>query len=415
MQKTNASITIYSQTAHVRNVLNVTEPMKLLLPQHAELETITLLAANGRIVPFNYVPAVTRTSGALTNRTTGERVTAIVTKDNQTLEGQVLNVDGDNITLLINGTITTIRRYDQVTYSTNDDNTKPYILVDGSIGEVTLSYLLNNITWTCVGTGLYDDERSVIILRLAATITNNTENNIEGQITVVSGGVRQQRPSTNEIRPMAAMAIRAAPYSSEVLLDNLEDYREYNLGQRVLYNKNVAELGTWEIPVIKIYVHETRSGNQVNYGFRMVASDFLPAATINMYSLMNNTIGSYLGSDTIVETPKGKEVDVMIGSSTMIQCESTVSSVEREVTQDNELVNSVNTVETHLVTDTITTTVKNNTKVQPWIILKHFIGNKQFISSTQTVNKIKNGFIEWYVTIPPGQESLWTTVVETKY
>ena len=407
------SITIYSHTAHIKE-LYAAGTNEIMLPKSAELQSIMIVTVKGNILPFNYIDAA---AIALTNRHNGEQITAIVKKNNDIVTGEVLSYDSDSITILLDETAVTIRHYDKIEFTNLAGNTRPYLIVAASTQNFTVSYLLSTIGWQCIGTALYDNTRDIIVLRLAADVTNNTELDLIGELTVVSGDVQQQRRQASRTMVANNNMLMARPsMSSETTENKIQDYHKYNVGARTLYNNNILELGVWEIPALKIYVHYISSFNIVEYGFRATSSEYIPAATVNVYEIQNGSIGSYLGSDIIDIVPVNKQFDIMVGATSAVLCESTLTTVDKEIESKTGTTTTTTTeITKHNVTDTLRVNITNTTPQQLWLVIKHFIGNRKFVSSTQNVDRLKDGYLEWYVNTNPSQQGQWNCVVQTTY
>lgn len=319
-------ITIYTQSGHIvqkfhRGVKSVT------IPKSAEISSIVVIGMDGNIIPFSYVPA-TNMGIALTNRSSGEKVDVDVMKNGEHYRGKILALGSDNISIISTNKIINIRDYDQIEIGILDDSTHPQIILDKDNIPFTLSYLVSSVSWNCIGTALIDSISDVMYLRLAGKISNMTENDIAANTTLISGTIQQNRfrsSDTLRFAPRASL-MAAAPVSSErVETSMVEDYTKYEVGHRIIHEQDIVELGTWSFPVIKLYIHDTNDEDIVKFGYRIIAPGFIPSCLVNVYSIdSNKTIDSYLGSDTINESQKDNEVDIILGESTMLQCKSSL-------------------------------------------------------------------------------------------
>ena len=430
----SSKLTIYSQSGHI--IQKFPQGTKVItLPKSVEIASIVIIDSNGGIVPFSYVPEANM-GIALTDRSTGEKVEAAVIKEGEVINGKILSLGSDNVTLMTGNQITNIREYDRVIVGINEDVTRPRIVVGRDTMAFTVSYLLSSIAWTCIGTGLIDNNKNIMYLRLAGNISNNTETDINAQTILVSGEVYQYRArqaiyAQNEsYTPSALMARSAAPMSSQKAQSSmLEDYVKYEVGNRLIHNQDIAELGTWQIPIIKLYVHQTNDDNIVRFGYRFTAPGYIPSSSLNIYSIdSNKDIDAYLGSNEIEESQKTDEVDIMLGESTMLQCKSLVVisndiTVEDEDTmrkyklpmnessfngnvnfnqQTMKADNYVNERRWHIITEDLQVDITNHNDRPVSLVLKHFVSDKFLVETRcQTYKNRKNGFIEWYFDVPP--------------
>lgn len=426
-----SKLTIYSQSGHIVQKFPQ-ETKMVVLPKSVEIASIVAVDSDGVILPFSYVPETTL-GIALTDRSTGEKVQAAVLKEGETINGKILSLDGDNVMLMTGNQITNIREYDRVVVGISEDLTRPRLVLDRYSRPFTLSYLLSSIAWTCVGTALIDNVKNIMYLRLAGNITNNTESDIRAQTILVSGEVNQYRGrqytyAENQVdaTPRALIAASAPMRSQKVRSSMLEDYVKYEVGDRLVRNQDIAELGTWQIPIIKLYVHQTNDNDLVRFGYRFVAPGFIPSCSLNVYSIdSNKELEAYLGSNEIDESQKTDEVDIMLGESTILQCKSLVviSSdmiVDDESTmhkfklptngftngqEEQQIVKGGKYIDDrrwHIITEDLKVDIINHNDRPVSLVLKHFVGNKYLVETRcQTYKNRKNGFIEWYFEVPP--------------
>ena len=411
----SSKLTVYSRSGHIIQKYNK-ETKIITLPKSVEIASIIVMDSNGNIIPFSYIPE-TNLGIALIDRSTGEKVDATVVKDDKIIKGKILSLDSDNVMLMTGGEISNIREYDRVTVGVTDDYTRPRLILNKVDNDFTLSYLLSSIAWNCIGTALIDETKNRMYLRLAGNIVNNTESDISANTILVSGDVYQYR-SRQEVntesshyksRNVFAQTVPAPMSSRRVETSMLEDYLKYDVGNRIVHNKDVAELGTWTFPVIKLYVHQTNEDDIVRFGYRFTAQGFIPSCSINVYSVNNeNYLDGYLGSNEIEQSQKGNEIDIMLGESTMLQCKSEV--IIMDVEADNNSIHKFNlpideskdNKMWHITTEDLKVEITNHNNKPAALVLKHYIGNKRLVDlRCQNFKKRDNGFIEWYFQIPP--------------
>lgn len=410
---------IYSRTGqHVQSFSAGVN--QVLLPKSVELPSIVAIDADGMIVPFSYFPE-TNLMEALTNRSSGERVEAVAVKSGAALRGQILSLDADNVTLIVGNQINRIREYEQILVAVDSNLTRPRLLLESGGKPFTLSYLISNIAWTCVGTALIDTTNNTMHLRLAGNISNDTESDIQADIVLVSGSVYQyRRAQATYAEETTSRAMMAAPMAGQKApVSMAEDYTKYNVGERIVRKNDIAELGTWEIPVLKLYIHQTNERDIVRFGYRFTAPDFVPGCSVNVYSIDDNKrIDAYLGSNDIEESQKGEEIDLMLGESTKLQCESTITPVSDQIVTQEVLTQSkIDATESeraiiinppddrklHYIRENLRVEITNYNTTEVFLVVKHYIGSRRFLEAEcKPSDKREGGFLYWYFKVPPG-------------
>lgn len=401
----SSNLIIYSRSGHMVQKYNNVNT--IILPKSVDINSIFVINDQGEILSFSYIPE-TNIGINLTDRNTGEKVEITVTKDSQNITGKVISLNDHNVLLSSNNKLITIRNYDKVIVNVADDNTRPKIILDENKGgEFTISYLLSNISWKCMGTALILNDK--MFLRLTGSISNNTETDMTANLTLVSGDVYQNYRYNNDnyenVAPRAlAMTSSQKVSSKSVNTSMLEDYVKYNVGKKTIHNKDIAELGTLEIPVNKIYIHETRTKDTVNYGYRFIAPQYIPACDINVYNMMDGNVEQYnfMGTNSIDESQKDDKIDLIIGNSTMLSCKSviTTSKIPLNEQPENDSGEKWYTIKENLLVE-----IKNHNSKESILILKHYVGNKEIITTNcNQYKRTEDGFIEFTFNIPANTE-----------
>jgi hypothetical protein len=378
----------------------------ITVPKSAERSTIVVLADDGSVVDFEYRPG-TDLAQSVNNRDSGDRVQVTVVAGKTKTTGTIVRMDADTVTLVSNGELILINGYDRLSLKAPNDYLRPRLLLANDSAPVTVSYLLSSIAWFCSGTAIISN--TTMHLRLSGTINNNTETDIRATVKLVAGDVRQNRDSS-ESYPRSALASAAPQMRRETVATSLvEDYTSYDVGARTIHSEDVAELGVWDIPVHKIYVHETHSYDEVNYGYRFKATDFLPACNVNVYTGKSGPIGSYMGSGHIQESQKDDEVDLILGGSTIVQCLSELVVDDVEIT-DEKLAKKYELTlgprQWRLLTTELTTTISNTGSDPANLILRHFINDSRLVSiDCKEFKQRKNGYLEWLFQVPPERKN----------
>lgn len=407
LQPLNTKLTIYSRSAHIVQKWPK-DTTSIMLPKSTDISSIVAIDLNGKILPFSYIPP-TDLYGSLTHRNTGEKVSAAVIKNGEIIKGDIVSMDSDNIILTSNNGLINIRHYDQVSISTKYNGSRPHLNLDKTTVPLTLSYIVSDISWSCIGTALIDDKAHMLYLRFSGWIINNLESDIQAQVALVSGHVNQG----HKTRHMeSAMATFSAPMSSpQVNMGLLEDYVKYDIGQKLIRNQNMVELGTWSFSVDKLYVHNTQDANTVTFGYRFTAPDFIPMSTINVYAIdSEQNIDSYLGTQNIDESQKGDDVDLILGQTTLLKCKSTVLPTDDFVVSDLATARKYNLpIESksegqalHVTTEMLNVELENRTGTNIILLLKHYIGSKSLVNiKCPQAPTRQQGFLEWYIKLAP--------------
>lgn len=381
-------LTIYSRSAHMVEYVQQ-GVSSVLLPQSTEIASIVAIDADGGIVPFDYYPE-TSFYNLLSNRSTGDRARAVVKQGQNVVNGEILTLNDENVTLLSeDGLVRTFRKYDNISVRLRDNITRSRIRFAHNDKPITLSYLLSDIRWVCVGTALIHN--NVIHLRLTGNIQNNTEKNYHAHVALISGTVNQNRYAQESSAPRMMMASASAP--NHVSSGLVEDYTRYDVGEQLITEQSIVELGVWAFNAAKIYIHQTQERDIVRFGYRFDATEFIPQCSVNVYSVDdNNCVDSYLGTDEINETQKDDNVDLILGQSTRLQCETTIESSEQ--------LNEENSQKIRVLTENITVSIKNYNSERVILILKHFVGDRRILKHSCEYQKRSKGFLEWHFFVP---------------
>jgi hypothetical protein len=425
----DTKLTVYSNTAHIIQQFPPGSK-SVTLPSLVDVSSIFAIGVDGMIIPFTYSPEVGIRAN-LTNRLTGERITVRVRQGDDVMEGKLLSYSEDRVTLLCKGEILVIRDYDAICASTSQSGTTdlgmeygmPTVSFDDVPTIFTISYLTSGITWQCVGTALINPDTEVIQLRLAGTIDNQTEVDINANVTLVTGDVFQKPMRADyESKAMSSMVRAKAklimPAEEDVEINPLQDFMKYNLGFRHVNSRSVAEMAVMTINSEKIYIHFTNS-KTTSYGFKFVAPDYIPPCTVNVYSTPSGCdcdgmmIDSYLGSSNLKECQPGDKEKILIGLSSLVKCESDIirstekisGVLESDEGNPNVLytVQDADRVKNIRVTEDLTTVITNKSDKNAKVIIKHYVGSNPILDLERHVGarRVK----DWL---------LWELIVEAK-
>lgn len=342
--------------------------------------SILVIDSNNKMVPFTYE----------SNIDTKPHVE--VMKNNNSYHGQLVSMTDTVVTFMVKDDIITLRNYDQILVK--EGERLPVLKLHQPHNHIIVSYILNDISWECTANGLIDNNR--LILRLGANIYNNTQRNINADVNLISGQMNSDEKSKG-------MMVRAVS-NVEIPSTMAEEYTKYHLGNKTLLSHDLVEIATFNFPVMKIYVHNTNLSHNVKFGYRFISSEKLPKCRINLFSISQESLDTYLGSDNIDETYKNEDVDLIIGESTLVKCKShiTISNVS---ILDKSSLNKYKlpiSKEWTSITENIHVEINNYNSFSVPFILKHFIGNKTILECIDS-GKLENQNIEWNFHVPSGK------------
>lgn len=405
MKAFNKRITIYSQSARIIETL--TDNLNKTINGSVDPSSIIIIDDNG-FVPFTY-------SSPTNLDMKGKPV--IVTKNGEEFQGEFISMDNNVVMIYLPGSIqvTQIRNYDTVSINENYWSPSGTLTLSRFItGNAKLSYIIRNISWNCMGSALIDNQTLTLIL--TGHIQNNTYDRIMADVSLVSGEVFQHKRRGNYERALYASP---QPMKADMIIDTpsvtgLEDYTQYNVGSHyIIPNQEiVTELNTISMPITRLYVHNIREDNVVRFGYRFTATEFIPQCSLNVYSV-DQTINSFLGTTMINESQKDAVIDIFLGESTKLQCNSNIKvisdtvvegtgNIELSQEEQNMLKNSETKL--HIIKEEFTVNITNHNTEQSFLIIKYDVGtNRRLLEiGCRPSNKFENDILEWHFNIPGG-------------
>lgn len=406
-------ITIYSKSANIVERY-VAGTSTIDLPKSVDISSILVVDQSTNVIPFTFIKE-SDMGMYLTDRETGEKNLAIVKKGGDVIEGKILYYNNDVVTVMTKDTIVNIREYDSISIKKEGDLTRPRIKIkEGTNSDFIVSYLVSDLSWNCIGTAIINNKNSTLYLRLAAHITNNTDADIKGVTQLVSGNVYEnEKRLSRDTSMMYAKAQVSSSSEQQVVPTLLEDFHRYNIGNRDIKLQNIAEIGTYVFPINKIYIHDTESVSKVKYGYRFITKNFMPASNFHMYSIdKRNSVDSYLGSTYVEEAQIGKDIKLIMGETTRLQCKTTIETITKEIT-DNKMAFVAGVPQNMLkhlggpeykiyeTKELLKVEIKNYATSPCNLIIRHFVGNKIISNTNCKTYKRDGNYIEWYFEIKP--------------
>lgn len=373
--------------------LSKVKDLDIPLPQTVIPSSILLLDEAGQILPFTYHSPPTTPTHTIT-----------VCKNDHLITGELVTLDDDNVTLIADQKLTVIREYDRIRMEQPVASKSAHISLVPPTHPFSLSFLLSELQWKCVGTALIDTHNDNILLRLTGQILNSTQQILEGVVVLVSGQLQTGKlPLVNRSEAKMMRAAMAAPIEIEPVA--VSDYVRYDVGECQLGSEALAELGLLSLPVTKIYFHGTESGNRVRFGYRCAPQRYLPAASLDIYSIdAQGGIDSYLGSSSIPESRFRSDLDLILGGTTTLQC-TTLLERSDSLMKNPSTYNLIDGPDQkwHRVTTTVRTEVLNFNQNIVLLSIQHQINQDRILKvigpdyATRTPTHL-----EWIFQIPPG-------------
>jgi hypothetical protein len=244
---------------------------------------------------------------------------------------------------------------------------------------------------------------------LSACINNTTGETFNTDTTLIAGSINQPQissPRANQFYANQSMRLSAVPmneisndsYSAVQNNDSLpEDYKSYPLGQVKLYSKDIVPLDSNQVKINKIYSHDLNSGNSVELSYSFNAPDFIPNCKVKMYtSKLTEKIGSFIGESNIKESQKGTDVNISMGSSSVVLCQSSFEELPNvEIQADSTEKDN----QTYLVEKSVrlSSKITNCSHENVTLVLKYLFPDR----NEKTFSEIpyfttKDGYTEWH-------------------
>ncbi len=403
-------IIIYNDHGHVRIKLQAGEYL-LPISTSTDISSICVFNDNLEAIPCRLI------DGEQSNNRK-DNILATVMKNGVEYTGIIMNVSDSQVTIKDNFDIYTIRNYDTISTQSMYDSINSSIKVELS-EPATCSYIINNIRWKCVGTVLIDTETKELYWRLAGIITNDTDLDIEGHVYLLSGDINQ---SGNMILPKArsSTALIANSFNNSDIKGLVEDNVSYDVGTRNIVVTDIAEIGSYVFGSEKIYIYDIHN-DTVKYGYIFESNDYIPACNITIYTTNNGQIGPHIGSDYISETQAGKEVKIILGSSTKVGGKTIYSTERTKITESEAKsygVTDIINVEYYIATTKLDMELKNYNETSVMTRIQHYVGYAPILScDLQPYVRREQEYMEWTVILDPAQgdqpsiTKLTTTIV----
>ena len=389
----NQTVVIYNDHAHVRLRLDRGRHT-LAIPEAVRMSTICAYDSNLEPLTWNYI------DGRI-NVTKIKNVVASIDKNGIEYNGVIIDIsDTKAIIKREDGTIMTINNYDTVTI-TDIFTGNQEIVIDVEDNAI-VSYIIDKVRWECVGTVLIDTEKEELYWRLAGMITNESDSSLNGMCYLLSGDVANRDYSPK-------MMTRSLAFASESNSNGglVEDNVSYDVGYRQIANKDMAEIGSYNLAAKKMYIYDI-GDDSTKYGYVFVAEEYIPACNITVYTTSGDQIGPHVGTDRVAETRSGKEVKILLGTTTKVQGK-TIQNINRQKITEKEIaqynLQRYSEVEYYITTNSIDLELKNYNDTVSTVRVQYYIGYAQLLDCTLVpYSRNSQEYIEWNIELPPGSE-----------
>ncbi len=422
-------VTIYSRVAHMTQK-HSGQTASITVPKSILLNSVVVTSENGSIVPFSFVPSSVR----LTDRSTGKRLFVNVEKGSNIFSGEVLSLtDADARMIMADSSVMFVHNYDTATIRNGSDSSQPQ-LVFSTLNKdpFTVSFLMSGMSWLCTCTAFLSPNSEEMTVRLAGSITNDTEADIiASKARLVAGDVFQPEPvfspremTSAESHPVMLQSAAMRPTSSSPfgMAKKLEDYVSYDIGERVIRAKDVAEIGFFRVSVQKVYLHSTHQSNVTSFQYQFKTPQFIPNSDVFVYKEQKDAPPSFVGASAFRERQKGEKVKIPIGLTSELRCTTEIITREFPITSTEEAKKwkleweKLPQESTWFVVDEeVKLTIVSHRKVASKLKIKHFIGNRTLLESPLCMNGgvQKGDKVVWNVEVTPNRTSQFQCVVTT--
>ena len=412
-----SQIYIYEDLTHVIQEVN---DDKLDLPISVNSSSITCMDAEGTNIGFEFVPY---------RQIFKKDIKCRVEKKNKIQQGKIISTDGYSITLLSQNEISYIRKFDSISISKQDYREHPRIILNSTQVPTYCSYHCGDIAWRCMGQLIVSEANNKMYLSVSALVTNSTNFNFDGTIYVICGQPLSRGPSyrSNNAAKLtsrrASMELASASVAdTEPEQSRSEDYVMYNLGPRVLSEVESFPLNNYTFPYKKLYFARTEN-NDVTFGYRIQTKKYIPKCNVSVYTEGEDNVpfGNYVGTSSMKEVQPGNQIDLVIGSSTRIQCNSEVTikstnpetpiqvqqqtkkaTKSQQITKDGQYQED-SRLQQVLTKQIIKLDTLNTTDEHITLVLRHYAPVLDPTNISIPPLKIEDGNLIWELDIKPGK------------
>lgn len=321
------------------------------------------------------------------------REEVIVVKGGDEYRGNLLSITEHIVTLILpDFSRLFIRDYDQV-ISTNPTIINPIV---SSSEPGYLKYQTTNLHWRCLGDLFLDSSNRISNLSLYALVnqTQDISNNYS-RIVLVSGNIPQ--PSQPPAPRSVAMAMsERGPAYGEGDQESFGDYQSFLITGPLVEGSNYLPLLTTKIPDNKrVYFYSLYSGSSPSrVGYIFDSPIDLPGSEIKVH----DASGMFLGATSFPEKRKGQSVRLYLGETTKILPKTHLTTEQLPI-PGHEYWSRTRV--------SFVTQVKSSSSEAEIAIARYYVGKGKITSITCSGQGrvTDDGYLEFILSVPPGQEA----------
>jgi len=332
----------------------------------------------------------------------------LVSKDGDVFNGKLLSRGGGNIVLSTDGGIKIIRRDVLERYDLPELPsgliTKPTLVWQvNNLGplkqDVEVSYLTSGMTWHAEYIAVVSEDDKKLNLSGWVSIKNSSGTTFRNaKIKLVAGDVhvaRKVRPVPRSDSGTLYMTKQAPQFEEKSFFE----YHLYTLNRpSTLKNNQIKQITLFPTAVVeakKVYTFDSvKSGNKVavNLVFKNKKSSGLglplPKGKIRVYKQDEDGAQEFIGEDYIDHTPKGEEINILLGNAFDLTGERKSVSYKKISERVRE--------------ESYEVTLRNHKDVPVRIIvLEHLWGDWKITKSSHPYTKKESSTIRFVVTVKP--------------
>lgn len=255
---------------------------------------------------------------------------------------------------------------------------------------MTITYLIDSLSWRSVYTVLLDTTTSTIaMLRLSAEITNSGVSSFtSAKTSLLAGSVRQgpalamsRNAKSRASMAQSAMVMEVTP-TEFTTPRAIDEYLEFPISSITVGAGETIPVELFTLTSIsskKIYFNSLGENRSVSFGYRFSSPRTLPAGTMIVYSTghTGELLGPFLGSTQISESREHDDIDMILGVTSSVKIESNIESSQISVSEGREEKKKQERL-------TMRAKITNRNPVDIFVILRRSIYDARIVSSSNT-------------------------------
>lgn len=314
--------------------------------------------------------------------------------------------------------------------------------------RVTVAYVFGSVGWTAVHTLLIDPEvEQLVNFSTVATVRNDTGMVFHASSLRIAIGAAHVPVVIQEARmqykmagaaPLAARARVSSATQETVKMEEREsadvpslvpeDYKEVIVGpQRIDEQARFDILTLRDLPVRKMYWHTLEDGNtRTTFGWQLSVprNTVIAPGEVVVYSAdaTSGEVRTFLGTTYLKEQRDTEELDVVLGSSSVVETETTiqhrtrvpVDKLGKDMDRDEPVGPDTQNVRVHLSEQWIQTRLTNHSgKHSALVVLRYPIQGRAILKSSRKPDRVRGGKWEFCIELRPSQRMLFKCQILT--